>query len=104
MPLIKIERSESGLTAILATEPGDPIFKGLLDEDNKFMAENMHNDSIDLPPGFDLLASTEHCPIQLIKHKELPLMYCSQFHPEQRAHTQVMLENFLDLANALCSK
>lgn len=97
-PLIHMERSETGLTSITATVPGDPIFEGLLDENNTFQAEEMHNDSIDLPPDFNLLAMTERCPVQFIRHKNLPLFYASQFHPEVHGSTHGLLTNFIKMA------
>lgn len=83
MPLIRNDRSESGFVDVTVVEgkEGDPIFYGMR---NSFGAVQMHNDSILLPPSFELLASTERCEVQLIKSKEFPVFYCSQFHPEQK--------------------
>ena len=99
VPLIHMDQSETGLTSVTATIPCDPIFEGLLDENNTFKAEEMHNDSIKLPLDFDLLATTVRCPVQLIRHKTLPLFYASQFHPEVHKHTHVMLTNFIKMAH-----
>ena len=35
----------------------------------------------DVPPGFDVLASSEQCAVQAIAHRERPL-FGTQFHPE----------------------
>ena len=94
-----MDRSETGLTSITATAPEDLIFEGLLDENNMFKAHEMHNDSIDLPPDFVLLASTDRCPVQLIKHSQLSAFYACQFHPEKLQHTHVMLTNFIKMAH-----
>ena len=104
MPLIRKDRSESGFVHVTIVEgkKDDPIFYGM---GSSFSAVQMHNDSIDLPPSFELLASTERCPVQLIKSKELPVFYCSQFHPEQKEEgasefgpAAQLIRNFVTLA------
>ncbi len=81
-PLIHMDRSETGYVDIDIIKD-DPIFNGIGKKGDNFKAIQMHNDSINLPTSFELLASTPRCEIQLIKSKELPVFYCSQFHPEQ---------------------
>ncbi|MDD5520153.1 MAG: gamma-glutamyl-gamma-aminobutyrate hydrolase family protein [Kiritimatiellae bacterium] len=57
----------------------DPLFDGLKDQ---VVVQEFHAFEIkNLPPVFDLLASTDGCRIQAIKHKT-KLMYGTQFHPE----------------------
>ncbi|MDR7869632.1 MAG: gamma-glutamyl-gamma-aminobutyrate hydrolase family protein [Tissierellaceae bacterium] len=70
---------------------------------NPFRCYELHRDEIkDVPEGFELLASTEMCKRQAIKHKEKSL-YGVQFHPEQYTNEyldgQVILKNFLKMAN-----
>jgi GMP synthase-like glutamine amidotransferase len=105
MLLIRDSQSESGFVDISVVEgkKDDPIFKGM---GGTFKAVEMHNDSMDLPPSFELLASTERCPVQLIKSTKLPLFYCSQFHPEQREEgsndvspAAQLIRNFIALAS-----
>jgi GMP synthase (glutamine-hydrolysing) len=54
-----------------------------------------------LPPEFDVLAATDECPIQAIKHKTR-VLYGTQFHPEQYddEHTdgKTILRNFFTIA------
>ncbi|MGD9048273.1 MAG: gamma-glutamyl-gamma-aminobutyrate hydrolase family protein [Anaerolineae bacterium] len=57
----------------------DPIFDGL-GTAPEFL-EVHHCEIKDLPPGFDVLASTEDCAIQVIKQRDKPV-YGTQFHPE----------------------
>ncbi|MBT3382280.1 MAG: hypothetical protein HN778_13815 [Prolixibacteraceae bacterium] len=72
----------------------DPIFNRL---SNTFIAKQMHNDSITMPENFELLATSETCKNQLMKHKQKPIYTC-QFHPEFYNHK--LLENFV----AICRK
>jgi len=50
-----------------------------------------------LPPGFELLASSGHCRIAAMRHRDRPL-YGTQFHPEGYDrpffHGRTVLENF----------
>lgn len=69
----------------------DPLFNGL---SNTFVAKQMHNDSITLPEKFELLATSETCKNQLMKHREKQLYTC-QFHPEFYNHD--LVRNFIKL-------
>jgi GMP synthase (glutamine-hydrolysing) len=56
-----------------------------------------HGDTVfAVPPGFEVLAHTESCPVAAFKHKEKPI-YGLQWHPEV-IHTEngvLMLRNFI---------
>jgi GMP synthase (glutamine-hydrolysing) len=67
------------LTVKLTPEAkADPITRGL---PNKFRAFAGHKESAqNLPPGAVLLASTDICPIHMIRYKKN--IYATQFHPE----------------------
>ena len=57
----------------------DPIFNGLSKE---FSIQTHHFDyMLDVPEEFELLASSEGCEIEVIKHKSKPI-YGFQSHPE----------------------
>lgn len=78
----------------------DPLLENL---SNPFRCYEFHRDEIkDVPEGFELLASTEMCERQVIKHKEKNL-YGVQFHPEkyndENLDGQVILRNFLKMAD-----
>jgi GMP synthase (glutamine-hydrolysing) len=75
--LIRDFEAEEGLTEIRILKQ-DPIFEGL---DELIIGEQHHNDSISLPEDFDLLARTERCEVQAIRHKERPI-YTFQWHVE----------------------
>ncbi|UCE80608.1 MAG: GMP synthase subunit A [Methanobacteriota archaeon] len=69
---------EFGKTLITVVDEDD-LFKGL---PTSFIAWESHNDEvIELPPGFRLLAKSDTCPVQAMKHESRKL-YGLQFHPE----------------------
>lgn len=76
-----------GLYPVFVTEDGvlDPLFKDIELEDRdgrpSFMSCAHHRDTITLPEGFVLLASTELCPIALMRHPTRSV-YGSQLHLE----------------------
>ena len=75
----------------------DGIFKGLPD---RIIAWESHNDEVTkLPEDFILLASSQYCKVEAMRHKTKPL-FGLQFHPEVE-HTQYGMEifkNFLEEA------
>ncbi|MGC9343380.1 MAG: glutamine amidotransferase-related protein, partial [Bacteroidales bacterium] len=75
--LIRDFEGEEGLTEIKILKE-DPIFEG---SGESIIGEQHHNDSISLPEEFDLLASTEKCEVQAIRHKDRPI-YTFQWHVE----------------------
>ena len=86
--LLRSQEPESGDFNVRILK-SDPIFNGL---HNEFKVKQMHNDSITVPPDFELIATSDTCVNQLMKHKKKPL-YTSQFHPEY--YNSEILENFL---------
>jgi GMP synthase-like glutamine amidotransferase len=77
----------------------DPIFDGLGD---RITVKEMHAWELKkLPDEFDVLASTDECRIQAIKHKTRPL-YGTQFHPEnyddEHPDGKKLLQNFFTIA------
>lgn len=56
----------------------DPIFAGL---GKTFLVRQGHNDSITIPEQFTLLAHSDKCKVQVMKHHEKPIYSC-QFHAE----------------------
>lgn len=86
--ILRSREPESGDFKIEILE-SDPIFDGM---ENPFIAKQMHNDSITLPENFTLLATSETCNNQLMKHKKKPLYTC-QFHPE--FYNQQIIKNFI---------
>jgi len=76
-----------GLYPVFVTEEGvqDPLFTDVELEDREgkpsFMSCAHHRDTITLPESFVLLASTELCPVALMRHSTRPV-YGSQLHLE----------------------
>lgn len=92
---------ETGFPAINIINDA-PLLENL---DNPFHCFELHRDEVkSLPDEFILLASTEMCKFQAIKHKEKNL-YGVQFHPEQYTDEhldgKIILKNFLSMANKL---
>jgi GMP synthase (glutamine-hydrolysing) len=79
----------------------DPIFDSLPDE--MLMPQRHYAQCVALPDVFDLLASSDECRVQMIKHKDRPI-YGTQFHPEiydsDYPHGRVLLSNFFRLVGA----
>lgn len=88
--LFRGEEPESGDFTVEILED-DPLFSGL---PQKITVKQMHNDSISLPPGFELLATSKTCRNQIMKHWNKPLYTC-QFHPEYYNHR--LIQNFLKI-------
>lgn len=86
--LLRGEEPESGDFTVEILEDNQ-LFSGL---PQKITVKQMHNDSISLPPGFELLATSKTCHNQIMKHWNKPLYSC-QFHPEY--YNQKLIQNFL---------
>ncbi len=89
---------EWGFMPVLLTQR-DPLFAGLGDRP---LVRQMHAWHVTkLPDVFTILAATDECPIQAIKHKQ-QLVYGTQFHPEQyddeHRDGRTILQNFYKLA------
>ena len=88
--LIRNFQAEEGLVEI-NIENRDIIFEGM---DNKLIGEQHHSDSISLPENFDLLASSEKCDVQAIRHREKPI-YTFQWHVE--ISNPELIRNFIEI-------
>ena len=89
---------EYGKTGIVITR-SDGIFR---DIPERIVVWESHNDEIKkLPDCFEVLAHSETCAIQAIKHRELPF-YGLQFHPEVE-DTQFGKEMFLNFISLVAS-
>ncbi|MBN2636403.1 MAG: type 1 glutamine amidotransferase [Prolixibacteraceae bacterium] len=87
--LLRSKEPESGVFKVQIIK-NDFIFSEM---ENEFNVQQMHNDSITIPEEFELLATSETCKNQFMKHKQKAI-YTSQFHPEYFNHS--IIENFLE--------
>jgi GMP synthase (glutamine-hydrolysing) len=85
---------EYGLAKIKIVEEDD-LFKGLPRE---FLVWESHNDEVKEAPGFEVLAVSDNCGVQALKHSCKPF-YGVQFHPEvnNTEHGEDILRNFVDV-------
>jgi GMP synthase (glutamine-hydrolysing) len=86
------EVPEYGLSRLRVIEEDD-LFKGLPKE---FLVWESHNDEVKTAPNFNVLAMSENCRIQAVRHWEKSL-YGVQFHPEvnDTEHGSKILANFV---------
>ncbi len=81
-------------TAEVRIDQAVGVLKGLNAEEKVWMS---HGDTVfAMPPEFETLAHTEHCPVAAFRHKEKPV-YGLQWHPEV-IHTRngtLMIRNFI---------
>ena len=85
---------EYGLAKIRVIEEDD-LFKGL---PKGFLVWESHNDEVKDAPGFRVLAVSENCGVQAVKHLEKPY-YGVQFHPEvnNTEHGEEIYRNFVSV-------
>lgn len=83
----------------------DPLFKGL--PKTMLMRCGHYCEVKALPPGFVRLASSAHCRIEAMRHRDRPL-YGVQFHPEKYEapffHGRRLLENFAEIVSQFWDK
>jgi GMP synthase (glutamine-hydrolysing) len=85
---------EYGLAKLRVIEEDD-LFKRLPRE---FLVWESHNDEVKEAPGFTVLAMSENCSVQAVKHRE-KLYYGVQFHPEvnNTEHGEEIFRNFVSV-------
>jgi GMP synthase (glutamine-hydrolysing) len=95
------EIPEFGLSRLKVIDEDD-LFKGLPGE---FLVWESHNDEVKSVPNFTVLAISENCKIQAVRHLDKPL-YGVQFHPEvnDTEHGEEIFRNFVDVVEAKLGK
>ncbi|MFH1722526.1 MAG: gamma-glutamyl-gamma-aminobutyrate hydrolase family protein, partial [Candidatus Altiarchaeota archaeon] len=93
-----VGRGESGEYAEVEIEILDPdtLFKGL---PRHIKVWESHRDEVaKAPPDFTVLAKSEVCPVEAMRHKTKKI-FGVQFHPEVEHTPQgsIILKNFIDL-------
>ena len=89
--LIREQEREVGDCTVVIDKV-DPLFNGV---EKSFVVKQNHKDSISLPEDFVLLAHSDKCKVQVMKHKKSPI-YSTQFHAE--LSNSLLIENFLAIA------
>jgi GMP synthase (glutamine-hydrolysing) len=89
--LIRDQEREVGNCTVIIDKM-DPLFDGV---EKSFAVRQNHKDSISLPEDFVLLAHSEKCKVQVMKHRARPI-YSTQFHAE--LSNSLLIENFLAIA------
>ncbi|NWG09134.1 MAG: gamma-glutamyl-gamma-aminobutyrate hydrolase family protein [Nitrososphaerales archaeon] len=94
-PIVKMNKKRAGYFPIKLIRQ-DLIFDGMKEE--IVVRENHMYRVGAVPEGFELIASSEICPIEAVKHRR-KLVYGVQFHPEnctqEFSHGKKVIENFL---------
>jgi GMP synthase (glutamine-hydrolysing) len=92
------EVAEFGLTKLRIFDEDD-LFKGLPKE---FLVWDSHNDEVKEAKGFAVLAASDNCNVQAVKHLEKPY-YGVQFHPEvnNTEYGEEILRNFVRIVKDL---
>ena len=73
-------RKEKGWLPLKMCQPNHALFRGF-PPTGPVVMESHYWEVKALPEGFDLLASTDFCPIQIMQHRDIPV-YGIQGHPE----------------------
>ena len=76
----------------IVIDKDDPIFEGYED---KILVKQNHNDSITLPEDFILLACSDRCRVQVMRHKSKAI-YTTEFHAELL--NKKLILNFIKIA------
>ena len=91
MKVLIINNAEKGDREF--TQPLESILSGIKCE---WVAVNQkHKDSISLPEEFVLLAHSDKCKVQVMKHRTRPV-YSTQFHAE--LSNSLIIENFIAIS------
>ncbi len=91
----KSSKREYGRAGMEVKDAKDPLLKNVSAKSQVWMS---HGDSIlELPPKFDILATTENIPVAAFKHEDGHALYGLQFHPEvyHSSEGKQILKNFL---------
>lgn len=76
----------------------DEILSGL---GKRFKMEERHSEWIDLPDEFELLAKSESCGVEMMKHRDKQA-YGTQFHPEISGEVGMrVFKNFIEICGVV---
>lgn len=91
---------EFGSTELIVLPHDEPDFLAGVPE-RSVVWESHHDEVNKVPPGFEVLAKSEGCPVQVMRDRDRRI-FSAQFHPEveHTEHGVTMFRNFL----AICKK
>lgn len=97
----KLPKAQMGMEEVVI-DKGDKIFKGL--KDKIFLKEKHTSHVSRLPENFEILAHSDVCPIEVMKHKNKPI-YGFQSHPEVLGNNgKTIMKNFLEMCGIKFTK
>ena len=92
----KADESEYGRAYLRLEKTGDRLFEGLSPQANHVVWMSHGDRVLELPPGYEILATSDNSPFAAIRHCQRPI-WGLQFHPEV-VHTEggrQLLANFV---------
>jgi len=90
----KMEKYLQKLQPVRITQPGDPIFQGLISDEIMLREQHQYYVST-MPKNFIKLGESDTCDIEIIRHKDKPV-YGFQSHPEvSGVNGMLIMRNFL---------
>jgi GMP synthase (glutamine-hydrolysing) len=96
----KLAKYQKKKEKVVIDNHNDPIFKGITKK-NLILQEKHSFEVSYLPDCFEVIAHSEVCPYEIIKHKERPV-YGFQSHPEVSEPDGInVLKNFLKLCGLM---
>lgn len=96
----KLNKKQEKLQTVIIDRPKDPIFSGL---NNKVFLREKHVNYIKrLPKNFKIIAHSDICPIEVMRHKRKKI-YGFQSHPEVSGEDgKIIMHNFLKMCGIKC--
>jgi GMP synthase (glutamine-hydrolysing) len=91
----RLKQRQNKMENVFIDEKQDVIFKGL---DNEIIIRKKHYRHVtNVPKNFKVIAHSEACPVEVIKHKEKSI-YGFQGHPEVSGDQgYIIMKNFLEI-------
>ncbi len=91
----KLKQSQDKMERVFIDKENNPIFKGLNNE--VFLRKKHYRHVTELPKNFEVIAHSEICPVEVIKHKTKNI-YGFQGHPEVSGEQgKIIINNFLEM-------
>lgn len=91
----RLKQRQNRMDKVFIDKKDDPIFQGL---NNEILLRKKHYRHVtEVPKNFEVIAHSETCPAEVIKHKEKSI-YGFQGHPEVSGEQgKIIINNFLEM-------